>query len=233
MAEDNDISYLDFDVSADFEAPESAKPKTAAIMTALPAPYATAAFFKVMKVPALVILDRAPNGAICTLAFIEDVQKHAPEDVAAKFTKMLHNTDSILIQMKFGRISTTQWANGSKVDELIPTLVLGGLTALSEQALFGELNLFDALDDLIKSGEVLRDNTPEATHALHKWMLRMQDLSFAASNENREIERADFESAEFDDDFMPIAYRSQSLSSVDAAQIVRLYQLEEDAHDDN
>jgi hypothetical protein len=152
----DDISHLDFDVPNDIVELEQTistaqePAKTAAIVTSISDLELMAAVCVISEFRAIV----TPNGVFGSCSFLEKCADGAPEKAIERLTREVNGLDAVLVQYKMGRIETTLWRSGKAVETLIPTLVIGNLSAAAEDALIGELNLFD----LIASGEYKVDD---------------------------------------------------------------------------
>ncbi|MDR2508611.1 MAG: hypothetical protein LBC50_00565 [Candidatus Ancillula sp.] len=104
-----------------------------------------AAFCVVNDIEAVIM----PSGVFGTVAFLHLTKDVSPEETVKRLTTSVKGLDAVLAQFKMGKIETALYHDGKFQKELVPTLVLGNLTDAAEDALIGELDLFE----LIQTGK--------------------------------------------------------------------------------
>ena len=115
-----------------------------------------AAFCVVNDIEAVIM----PSGVFGTVAFLHLVEDVSPEESVKRLTHSVKGLDAVLAQFKMGKIETSLYKDGAYQKDLVPTLVLGNLSDAAEDALIGELDLFE----LIKTGKAHVDSKHALAH---------------------------------------------------------------------
>lgn len=175
----SDISYLDFDVSInkdnqtnytvdgalsstnalnaaspiDFEEAINT-PKSACIVTSVNDLGVFTAMLVTLGIDAIVM----PSGAFGTVAFLHDLKDDAPNIAIKSLTDNFIGLEAILVEFRMGRLQSSVYVKGAKATEISPLLVVGNFSEAAEDALIGELDLFE----LVQKGNAKVDSN----HAL-------------------------------------------------------------------
>jgi hypothetical protein len=147
----DDLSYLfgdDFGESEEIKELEKkvaqeTTPRAAAIITSISDLGLIAAFCVVMDISAIV----TPSGVFGSCAFLEHRKPGEPEKQVIHLTKSVKGLDAVLVQYVAGKMKTNLYRDGEIVEELVPTLVLGNLSELAEDAIVGQLDLFQLVEE--------------------------------------------------------------------------------------
>lgn len=189
----DDLSHLDFELSdelKDLSDHVFDDAKSAAIITPINNLETMTAFCVINDIHAVVV----ENGIYESVAFLEDIKLGHPEAAIERFTKSIEGLDAVLATYRLGRIETKLYRAGKFVEDLVPTFVLGNFSDIAEDALIGEINLFE----LIKGKEVKIDAAEVAKHLPKNYIpKKYQPLK------PQEIDYKEFQIKLFDTHVMP------------------------------
>jgi hypothetical protein len=90
-----------------------------------------------------------PSGVFGCIAFLRNLQENDIVKSTKQLTVNVQGLDAVLVKYKASKIVTELYRSGKVVKELIPTQVLGNLSETAEDALIGQLDLFE----LVASGK--------------------------------------------------------------------------------
>ncbi|MDR1861983.1 MAG: hypothetical protein LBQ41_03070 [Candidatus Ancillula sp.] len=151
----DEIGYLDFELPKDIAVHTGiSETKSAALVTSINDIGVLAALCVVNEIEAVIM----PSGVFGTVAFLHELKDGAPEKAVTKITLAVDGLDAVLVQYRFERMEAKLYTKGEFVEDLVPTVVVGNFSEVAEDALIGEIDLYD----LMKTGSAKVD----ANHAL-------------------------------------------------------------------